>query len=283
MGIALSSAAAAAAHVRAAHTVAFGAYILKPGAMRDALVAAARSGANVTVTLQADPYDDDGTLKEMNADAARALRAAGAHVALVEHEREPFHLKAAVCDGVAFLDDRNWPPDDEGGLVVRDDDPRDVALVQRALDGMPDWGPVLATRKDAALRREASLIRRAGDAPLVASTESFGGGSVEIALRERARRGLPTTLIVDAKELKPATKTLLRELQSDGVVVKESDADEKFVLAGDAAWIGSANATYAGGSGGRQTDWGLITRDPAVLAALRAKLQPAGVAAGPGA
>jgi len=90
--------------------------------MRDALIRAAERGAHVAVTLQADPYrNPDG--KRDNREAARLLSTAGAEVTLLPSTRAPFHLKAAVCDGVAYLDDRNWTARGPEMVIADDDRP----------------------------------------------------------------------------------------------------------------------------------------------------------------
>jgi len=267
---AVSSRAEAISRIAGARDVDFGAYVLRDGAMRDALVAAARRGAAVRVTLQRDPYaDDDGSEAAANAAAAAQLRAAGATVTLLARDRVPFHCKALICDGVAFLDDRNWPQ--SGGLVVRDDDGRDVRLVRAALRGEGGDDGVLATRKDAALAREVALIDTTPPAtPLLVASEAFGRGPVAEALFRRAARGGTSTLIVDERELDPKRRRVVEALARAGVQVRNDDADEKFVLAGDRAWIGSANATYAGGERADQIEWGLVTAAPGLIDAVRA-------------
>ena len=281
MAITLSSVDAAARRIRHSRDVDFGAYVLRPGAVERALVAAARAGARVHVALQRDPYRGGPGERHANRDAARVLRAAGARVTLLDRDRVPFHLKAAVCDGTAFLDDRNWSGDAKE-LVIADDRPGDVAAVRRALRGTGSRSDALATRKDAALQLEARLIERARDAPVVVETESFGAGEISAALRRHALRGAPTELIVAAREAShnPRERALLASLRRDGVVVRKTSVDEKVVLAGDAAWVGSANATYAGGGAGAQIDWGLVTRRPEVVAAVRRALQRDSLAAG---
>ena len=270
MGLTLSSCAAAVARIGRAREIAFGAYVLRDGAMREALLAAARRGASVRVTLQRDPYgDQNGGEAAANAAAAAALRAAGARVRLLSRRAAPFHLKAVVCDGVAFLDDRNWPLD--GGLVVADDDARDVALIAAALRGSGGDDGALSTRKDAALEREAALIAATPlDAPLVVGSESFGAGPVANALFERARSGGASTLVIDPCDVDRRRAGVLHALSRAGVHVRNSVAGEKFVLAGDRAWIGSANATYAGGERADQIEWGVVTSAPALLDAVRA-------------
>ncbi len=171
---------------------------------------------------------------------------------------------------MAYLDDRNWPK--SGDTVVADDDPRDVALVRAALRGRGGADDALATRKDVALQREAALIDAAGTAPVVVATESFDGGPISVALRRHAQRGAPTTLIVDGRRLGARERALLDHLARDGVRVRTSARDEKLALAGDAVWLGSANATSAEGRYGAQLEWGVVSRDPALVARVRAAL-----------
>jgi len=275
VAVALSSVSTAVAAVRTAGEVRFGALVLAPGPMRAALIDAASRGAHVEVTLQRDPYRGGPGERETNRRAARALRAAGATVFLRDRGREPAHLKAAVCDGVAYLCDRNWAGDGRE-LVVADDDRADVALVRRALhDGTGGARTGFATRKDAALRDEARLIDGARDAPVVVETESFGAGPVGAALRRHAQGGGATMLIVAPREARSnrRERAALAALRSAGVDVREGGSNEKLALCGDAVWVGSANATFAARSEGAQTEWGLVSRAPALVAAARAALE----------
>jgi hypothetical protein len=243
--------------------------------MCDALVEAAHRGARVDVTLQRNPYRGGAAERLANRRAAQTLRAAGATVTLRDRERQPFHLKAAVCDGVAYLCDRNWPADGRE-LVVADDDGADVALVLGTLrDAAGGSRGAFATRKADALRAEAELIRSAGDAPVTVETESFGGGAISAALREHATRGAPTTLIVSRREAAhdQRERTLLAHLRAAGVDVREGGANEKLALCGDTAWIGSANASFAGGREADQVEWGAVTTDAALVGAVRAALR----------
>jgi hypothetical protein len=257
--------------IASARNVAFGSYFLRPGPVRDALERAAERGAHVSVTLQADPYKNDYGAKA-NADAARVLRDAGAKVTLFDSARVPFHLKAAVADGVAFLDDRNWTrrgPE----LVLADDAPSDVAIVRDALRGRGGANDVLATRKDAALARELRLVQAAGRAPLTVETEYVAPSPMTTALAARAQLGEPTTLVVSAKS--PAStreRRTIARLRAAGVDVRRGGVNEKLALAGDTAWIGSCSATGAWGRTARQLEWGLLTRDPAMVSAVRAAL-----------
>lgn len=269
----MSSVADAVARIGVSRDVAFGAYLLPPGPMRDALAGAAARGAHVTVTLQADPYRNPAGKRD-NRQAARLLEKAGAEVTLLPSERAPFHLKAVVCDGVAYLDDRNWTAHGPE-LVVADDDPDDVTNVRDAVHGAPPHSDAfLALRKDDALRRELDLVDGAGDTPVVVETERLRGSPLIEALRRRALAGEPTTLVVGrVRRHSHAERGTMRELARDGVVVRAGGTNEKLALAGNAAWIGSGNATGAAGRGARQVEWGLVTHDPALVGAVRTALE----------
>lgn len=275
--VSLSSFDAVRARVFGARRVELGAYVLRDGAMVRALDAAAALGADVAVTLPRTGVESRA-VRAANRRTAGELRRAGVHVRFA---RRPFHLKAAVIDGAAFLDDRNWA---SGGCstVVTDEDPRDVAAVRAALRGGDAPESDLALRKDVALAREAALIAAAGDRPVVVASEAFSAGIVADVVAARARAGKPTTLVVNAETVDAREARLLRALRRDGVTVRTSVAREKYVLAGDAAWVGSANAT---GGAGDQVEWGAVVRDPALVASLRrrAEDQACGVAAGAGA
>lgn len=271
--LSLSSVPDVIARIGDARDVAFGSYVLPHGPMRDALVGAAERGAHVAVTLQADPYrNPDG--KRDNREAARLLSAAGAAVTLLRSWRAPFHLKAAVCDGVAYLDDRNWTARGPE-MVIADDDPTDVALVRDAVDDARAGADLtLATRKDEALRREVQLVEQAGDEPVVVETERVRSSALVEALRRHARTGAATTLIVGrTRHHSRGERSALRSLARDGVIVREGGTNEKLALVGDAAWIGSGNATGAWGRGAGQIEWGLVTRDAALVEAVRSALE----------
>jgi len=273
VALSLSSVPDVVARIGDARDVAFGSYFLPRGPMRDALVGAAERGAHVAVTLQADPYrNPDG--KRDNREAARLLSAAGAEVTLLRSTRVPFHLKAVVCDGVAYLDDRNWTARGPE-MVIADDDPRDLALVRDALcNARGGSDATLATRKDEALRREVELVESAGGAPVVVETERVRASALTEALRRHARAGSPTTLIVGrTRHHSRGERSALRSLAGDGVVVREGGTNEKLALVGSTAWIGSGNATGTSGRGAAQIEWGLITHDASLVGAVRSALE----------
>jgi phosphatidylserine/phosphatidylglycerophosphate/cardiolipin synthase-like enzyme len=285
--IALSTVTAFSAALRAARRVDFVSYTLHGGQVRDALLAAALAGADVRVRLEREPLDDAaGPLRAANVQSVALLAAAGADAALTPAGTPVLHAKAALVDGSAWLDDRNWTGD-VIETVVRDSDPADVAALGRALAGDPAAGvPAegsgsLETTKRAAAAAEAALIRAAGDGPIAVETESFGVGAVYDALLDRGRAGLPARLLVAGREARAPGKAgeverrLLARLESLGIDARSgyapaADSNEKLAVAGQAAWIGSANATYAGGAAGKQAEWGIVTRSPQLIERLRA-------------
>ena len=290
MSIALSSGPAFCAAVKIARTIDFAAYTLRPGAAREALLAAARSGAAVRVRLERDPLDDGaGSLHCANADSVAILRSAGVDAALRDTGEPPVHMKAAVVDGVAWLDDRNWTGARE--TIVRDDESDDVARLARSLRGLDDSNgadgappPHLATTKATAQALEAALIEAAGRASLCIESESFGNGAIYDALLVRAKSQLSTRLLVAGREATAAgpagdlERRRLTRLAALGVDVRTGttggrELDEKIAVAGLSGWVGSANATYAGGADGEQRDWGLASSDAQLVDALRAAFE----------
>lgn len=265
--------ATACAH---AHSVDLSAYTLREGAVRDALISAAHGGAKIRVRLERDPYDDAaGTLHAANAATIAALRAAGADAATTAPGEPVLHMKAAVLDGVAWLDDRNWAGDGNE-TVLRDTDADDVAAVRAALDGQRGSDGHFRSDKAGSQYLEADMIREAGSAPVAVETESFGSGLIYNALLHRAQAGQPVRLLVAGREAMQAGKSgdseraRLAKLQALGVEVRTGDPrgvdyDEKMALAPGHAWIGSTNATYAHGPAGLQRDWGLSTRQPDLI------------------
>jgi hypothetical protein len=284
VSINLSAVPVFAAALAAARTIDLSAYTLREGAVRDALAGAARAGAGVRVRLERDPLDDAaGTLHAVNAETVAALRAAGADAALTGAGEPVLHLKAALVDGVAWLDDRNWAGD-AGETVIQDSDPDDVAAVGAALRGGGGSDGHLRTTKAGAQQLELDVVRAAGTSSLAVESESFGSGAIYNALLARARAGEPARLLVagrEAAECGPrgaAERRRLARLAALGVEVRTGDPggrdfDEKLAVTSAAAWVGSANATYARGAAGEQRDWGLATRQKPLVDGLRAAFE----------
>ncbi len=256
--------------MHSARSVLLTAYVLRPGHILDALEEAARHGASVVVRLEGHPYGDTGgELSAANKRAARELRRLGADAKLVDTNARngpALHMKAAVCDGVAYLDDRNWP--DRSDTIVRDDFRGDVSAIGSAvLSGRADRTPEFSTDKRDALWSERRLLTSAHNAKRVdVESESFGFASgVYGALKTLAESGVPCRLIVSRRDLNDSSRRALAALAQAGVAVRVSDSDEKMAIVdGTRGWVGSANATSAFANGD-QIDWGLRTDAPDVL------------------
>ncbi len=264
-----------------ASRIALSAYTLEPrGEMVRALDAAADRGARVAVTLEGFAGRSDARdLRRVALQNARDLRAHGVCVRLGTDTGAEVHLKAAVVDGTAFLDDRNWAA--RGETIVATTDAAEVAAVGDAIVGRSRDAGSLATDKRSALEREAETIRRGGD-HVDLETESFGPGIVATALRERAVDGAHVRVLVNehiASERRArAERALLRALAHAGAEVRVSAASEKLCVAGERGWVGSANATSAGVP---MTDWGRTVDDPSLLGTLATTFERNWIAARP--
>ncbi len=247
-----------------AKTVALSAYVLPAeNAVVRALAVAADRGARVVVTLDGSPYfgKAGNGAPNPNANCAAVLRAHGATVRLSDAADPAVHLKAAVVDGRAFLDDRNWPASGHE-TVVETDDPAAVDAIAAAIDGHANSQPGLALQKAAALALEAATIRMAGGDHIDVATESFGTSIVSVALCERARAGAAVRLAVNARvlagDVHGRERAALARLRACGVAIEAVTTAEKFAIVGDVAWLGSANATA---SEGDMLDWGVRSDD----------------------
>ena len=272
--IALSTTSDVLAAMQHAHLVTFTAYVMRPGPVLSALERAASHGTRVVVRLEGQPYGDtSGDLLRGNDDAIAALRASGVDASLSDPVKEhPLHLKAAVIDErVAFLDDRNWP-DDGLDTIVRDDNASDVRSALEAIAGKPRNDAPLATQKDPALRREARTIYHAADAhgSIDVESESFGYGRISAALIAAADQHSPVRLIVAQRDLGARSRSVLQKLSGHGISIRICANDEKMAVAGDQAWLGSANATMGVED---QLDWGLRIFDRALVSALEARFE----------
>ncbi len=253
--LALTTTAAVIGSLASAKNVEVAAYTLGGPVLR-ALEVAAERGAHVTVRLEEDPYGDRRSgLGKLNARIAAQLRRAGADAALVD----PIHAKTISIDGTLYLDEKNWRADD---LVLREDDPREAAAIPM--------------RKSDALAQEARLLAGAQSSDgVIAESESFGAGNdAYAALQRLGRAGVAPRLLVNAGDLGGSARerAILEDLVDDGVRVRVCDDSAKLAIAGDRAWLGSANATYAGGTWD-MPDWGVCTGDSQIASAVRARLE----------
>jgi hypothetical protein len=248
----LSSAQDVLSALRHARTIEAEAYTMH-GPVLAALEEAARRGARVTVQLEAQPFDNPRLARE-NGRVIGALRAAGVDATL----GHPLHAKKISADGSLFFDDQNWGMHD---LVLRSDEPSDAGDIPMC--------------KSEALAEEAALLREPGNGDAIVQTESFSCcNSVWSALETLARAGKRPRLLVNERVLRanPKEQATLRALVAQGVDVRVCPFSEKLAIAGTRAWVGSANATVAFGES-NMSDWGVRTSDPAIVAAVRARIE----------
>lgn len=271
MEISLRNHADVLAAIARASSVALSAYVLSAQSpLVRALTDAADRGARIAVTLDGAPYFGAAGPTDSpnpNLACAQTLRAHGATVELSASADPPVHLKAAVIDGRGFLDDRNWPASGRD-TVVETDDPMAVDAIGDAIAGKPRDSNDFALRKAAALELEAATIGSAGDRIDVA-TESFGASALAAALGERARAGAAVRLEINANvlagDVSGREHRALAKLAAAGVAIRAVGAAEKFAVSAGQVWLGSANATAAGGE---MLDWGVRSDDPRLAAAL---------------
>ena len=257
---------------RHAREVTFSAYVLKNSAVINALEEAAARGAAVHVRLDGFAGNDPWGLRG-NLNVVKGLRDVKADAQVVDrhkNERPQLHLKAAVCDDVAYLDDCNWRSGDD--TVVRDTTPQDVAAVKRAASYAPANGtPALAINKRDALQREHEVLAsaRKGDRVDV-ETESIGYGSpVYSALERLTARGVHCRLLANLALSKAKQQMALRRLADAGVDVRTCPFTEKFAVVNSRrAWIGSANGT-SWRLNPDNIDWGAVTRGAGLLHTLK--------------
>ena len=253
------------------------AYTLGEGPMLGALMAAARRHAHVRVTLAWDRFvrGQPGLLAQNQAALAK-LRAAGVHVDtdLAQHGTAPLHMKSAIVDGVAFLDDRNWRLN-ATEAIVEDDDRRDVRAIRAGQHLHAGTAGRLTTQKARALHMEAAVIRAAAGDRVDLETESLSQGEVLAAVRERAARGAHIRVLIGSS-LATAGARLLHALRAQGVEVRALGGRGgragagKMALTAGACWVGSANATYERPA---TIDWGLVTGDRALADNLRSHFE----------
>jgi len=250
--LALSSTDAVLERLAAGKDIALEAYTVHGPILR-AIEAAARRGAHVAVRLEARPFED-AKLAAENARLTKELRADGADATL----QEGLHAKEISIDGTLFLDEKNWHA---GDVVLSDDDPAEAASIPQT--------------KRMALEQEAQLLAgaRTGDRVIVES-ESFGSGNaVYWQLKKLAESGAAPRLLVSERDLRGdrRERRILEDLIRDGVRVRVCKDSAKLAAAGDSVWLGSANATYAGGKWD-MTDWGLRTNRAAIVETVRSRL-----------
>lgn len=254
-----------------ARRVTFAAFVLPAGSpVERALEQAARRGAHVRVRLDTAAYGLPA-LARANARTLEHLRAAGAD-AQPANAGLPMHLKAAVCDRFAYLDDCNFLR--SGDTVVCDDTAAHVRAVRAAIvQGRSPAAGRLSLEKRQALLREAAIVRSAkmGDGVDVES-EFLHACAVTSALRTAAANGAHCRVLVSNERKDAATLAAAASLRSGGVDVRFVRSNEKFAIAGSHTWLGSADATSAYGVGDR-IDWGMAFSSAALERRLEARFE----------
>lgn len=231
------------------------AYTLHGPVLR-ALEDAARHGANVTVELEKHPAADArARLEKENRHVVRLLRGAGVHALLADR----VHAKEIQVDGTLFLDEKNWR---DGDVVLCEDDSVEARSIPMS--------------KNDALALEGKLLgeaRRRDD--VIVETETLGSHNAAYdALAALGRAQAAPRLLVSARDLRTSgnERAMLRKLVADGVCVRICNDSSKLAAVGDAAWLGSANATFAG-EGYDMTDWGVRTGDATIVRTVRDRLE----------
>jgi hypothetical protein len=264
---------AAVAH---ASSVTLSSYVLdrRNPIVRD-LEAAADRGARVAVVLDGAPVGPSRAathgIARTNAATVAELRAHGVDARLADGARAEQHLKAAIVDGRAFLDDRNWTATDD---LVATSDPADVANVTAAIAGCPQSSGDLALTKAEAVAREASLIANDRGDRVDCASESFGATSVSVALAKRVASGAHVRLVVSERALRggsPNERHALVRLATAGVELRAGPATDKLCITSSGTWLGSANATFSPPP--PMLDWAVTTREPALAGRARATFE----------
>jgi phosphatidylserine/phosphatidylglycerophosphate/cardiolipin synthase-like enzyme len=263
------------AALKKAHKVTFSSYFLKPGAVEDGLIAAAKRHADVQVRLDGNLYGGSRVRERDNRAAVAALEKAGAHVKLVhlnDNDGPAMHIKAAVCDGAAFLDDCNWTRGRDA--IVRDDTRSHVRAVRDAILGRTAAraGHLSLTKIDS-LRAEAVALRTRPSREVDVETEYLGASTqVSSVLHALLAKHVRCRVLVSERAFNESSNTAAqaRKLAQAGADVRVVAASDKLAVSGSHAWIGSANATSPFPRPG-DLEWSLSSTDPHLVHALRAR------------
>lgn len=264
------------AALRSARTVTFSSYLLRPGPVEQALGAAAERGADVKVHLDGYLWGGTPAMTQANRHAVEALRRAGADVQVVHRsdgDGPGLHLKAAVCDGIAYLDDCNWNM--SGDTVVRDDARSHVRAIRKAAlaQDVAPAGALALTKADALAAESAVLGHAARRDELDVETEALHRSPISGALRKLAKAGVRCRLLVSARAVRSdeQTRASVASLKNAGVEVRVVRSSEKLAICGTShAWVGSADATSTYYDGDR-IDWGLRSDTPSIVRGLKAR------------
>jgi PLD-like domain len=272
--VSLSSTASMIRAIDTAGNVTFSAYVMRrQSAVEKALMRAAARGARVSVRLNGYFNAHNGTphMYADNVEAVAALKDAGVDARLVhsaDNDGPALHIKAAVCDRIAYLDDCNWIGSDE--TVVCVDGKADVKAIRKAASYVQPKAHVVQLSKAPAIKSEAALLRSSpGGADVIA--EELGKSPVLNALKKLARAHGKVRLLISPGGAKGTYRDAVQQLIGAGAQVRVSGRTEKFAVSRDGrAWLGSANPTSIKVDG-NQFEWGLRTQDSKIVRALESR------------
>lgn len=260
--------------LKTAHDVTFSAYFLWGGRVKTALEDAAKRGAVVHVRLEGFE-GKQGALEIDNRNVVQELKTYRIDARLVHQtkaSRPALHMKAAVCDGVAFLDDCNWRTSDD--TVIRDDSPVDVLAIKHAALHEPrERKATISLDKAGALSVERNLLGRAARGDRVdVETETISYHSdIYSSLKRLVTKGVHCRLLANYRLSDEKERRALELLAAAGVRVRTTRFTEKLAVENAAkAWIGSANATSTHYNGDC-IDWGLKTDDAQLVWTVQAR------------
>ena len=248
-----------------AQTVNLTAYTLGHGKTEQALIAAAAHGARIRVRLAGTVFDDPhGGLALHNAHECANLRAHGIDAGPTDAPAT--HMKAAIIDGQAYFDDRNWC--NQSDLIIRSDTESDLAATAAILAGQAgaSTSDGLALTKGDAIHAEAGLLADP-QASIFLETESLGPSVITTLLKAAAPHTQVRVLLTRA--IDHASVRIEHEiaaLQACGVQICTTETNDKFCIVGEQAWVGSANAT---GGDPAMSDWGIVLHGSADVMRLR--------------
>jgi PLD-like domain len=256
--------------ISAGHEVCLSAYVFTD-AMFDALDAAAKAGAKVTVVLpNEEKSSDTSDATTLQTDGATIVWDPGSPT---DH---PLHAKLALVDGVAYLDGRNWDTTD---VTITDGVAADYAAITNALNLNPTSSTNLDTLKATAISREDAFINASGaksGVTLQFMSESFGSDTTTVsALEAAAKAGATVQVIVLSSDESGNTTEIaaLNAMKADGVQIRLNPAggSEKMTLISNqsTAWFGSANATDSTTSTDNYIDWGMTVTSSSVISTLQ--------------
>lgn len=260
------------AAVRKAHDITVSSYFLRQGPLQDALLRAARRHASVHVRLDGTPFGGSASNlpdSRRAVDALRALHADAQFVHLPKTDGPALHMKAVVCDGVAFLDDRNWTAGRD--TILRDDTAGHVKAIEAAaLRQRAATVGALSLSKAGALAAEARMLRataRHGEVDV--ETETLGKSRVSHALRDLLSQHVRCRVLVSAQAFSKSetTQKAAKSLARAGADVRIVRSTEKFAVTPAHAWIGSANAS-APFPHPDDIEWSLTSRDERIVRAM---------------